>query len=167
MKIKVIVFLSIALTSTGVLAQPNPRPFNQNINKEFIKEFLKTNPSYRLMDETKDELIFTSPLPNKYYPSGGYTPDKPTNFHSYTINKKNKTIDEMMIEPDCEDQTFVMSMPDSKGVFRYLVWNEKMPVVFSEAFCNSTWSSQVRAARKEVKKVFGLSDSSNERMPKK
>ena len=98
MKTKVITFLAIVLTSTGVFAQPSPRPFNQNIDKEFIKEFLKTNPSYRLMEETKEGLIFTSPLPNKYYPSGGYTPDKPTNFHSYDINKKNKTIDEMRLE---------------------------------------------------------------------
>jgi hypothetical protein len=159
MKTKVIIFLAIVITSTGVFAQPSPRPFNQNIDKEFIKEFLKTNPSYRLMEETKDGLIFISPLPNKYYPSGGYTPDKPTDFHSYDINKKNKTIDEMMIEPDCEDKTFVMSVPDSKGVFRYVVWNEKMPAVFNEAFCNRSWSAQVREARREVREVFGLSNS--------
>ena len=118
MKTKVIIFFAIVLTSIGVFAQPSPRPFNQNIDKEFIKEFLKTNPSYRLMEETKDGLFFTSPLPNKYYPSGGYTPDKPSNFHSYDINKKNKTIDEMMIEPDCEDKTFVMSMPVNCCQFR-------------------------------------------------
>ncbi len=157
MKTKLISFLALAFLITGVLAQPSPQPFNQVIDQEFIKHFLKTNPSYRLMEENKDGLIFTSPLPNKYYPSGGYTPDKPTSFHSYDINKKNKTIDEMMIETDCEDKTFVMSMPDSKGVFRYVVWNEKMPALFNEAFCKRSWSAQVREARKEVREIFGLS----------
>lgn len=156
MKTKVISFIGLMLVSAGLLAQPNPRPFNQNIDKEFIREFLKTNPSYRLMEETKDGLIFTSPLPNKYYPSGGYTPDKPTSFHSYDINKNNKTIDEMMIEPNCEDKTFVMSMPDSKGVFRYVVWNEKMPYAFNEAFCNRAWGAQVREARKEMKEALKI-----------
>lgn len=152
-----IFFLIVAIfSSAGLLAQPSPRPINQNIDKKFIDAFLKQNPSYRLLESTSEGVGFSSPLPNKYYTSGGYTPDKPSEFHIYTFSKREKTIDEAIIDVDCDDKKFTMSQPDTGGKFRIIVWNEKMPPPFVEAYCNINWSAQVRAARKEVREVFGM-----------
>jgi hypothetical protein len=155
-----ILFLIISIfSSAGLMAQPSPRPINQNIDKKFIDTFLKENPSYRSMENTSEGIDFISPLPNKYFTSGGYTPDKPSQFHIYSYNKKERTVDEMKIDVDCDDRTFMMSQPDAGGKFRITVWDEKMPPPFIEAFCIKNWSVQVSAARKEVREVFGLSNS--------
>lgn len=152
-----ILFLVVSIfLSVELLAQPSPYPVNQNIDKKFIQTFLKANPSYRLLEDTNEGVAFSSPLPNKYYTSGGYTPDKPSEFHIYTFNKRERTVDEAMIDVECDEKKFSMSQPDAKGVFRIVVWDEKMPPPFIEAYCIRGWSAQVRAARKEVREVLGM-----------
>jgi hypothetical protein len=156
MNFKILISSALIFFSAGLLAQPSPRPINQTIDKKFIETFLKENPSYRLMENSTESVDFSSPLPNKVYTRGGYTPDKPSEFHIYTFNKRERTVDEVMIDVECDEKKFTMSQPDAEGKFRIIVWDERMPPPFIEAYCNRNWSSQVRAARREVRTLFGL-----------
>ncbi len=123
---------------------------------EEAKKFLNANPSYRLMDKGKnkegDVYVFVSPYPNKRYPAG-YTPDKPTRFHSIDI-KSNGTSEESFIDVECEQKKFYLSKPDKEGVFRWIVWGEPLPPPLFKGFCELDWSKQVSASREELKELY-------------
>lgn len=122
---------------------------------EEAQTFLKTNPSYRYMDKGKskegDVYVFVSPYPNRRHPAG-YTPDKPTQFHSIDI-KSNSTFEETLIHVECDEKKFYMSAPDKAGAFRYVVWGEALPPALFKGLCEADWSKEVSAARKELKEM--------------
>lgn len=148
-KLKFSTAFLIICFSYVVAAQPKPA-----LDKVTIDKFLNANSSYRLLDSTPEGSAFSSPLPNKHYPTG-YTPDKPHEFHIYRV-KKSLEFDESIISVDCKDKTFQMSTPDKNGIFRIIVRNEKIPEAFISSYCMSDWSKEVKAARKEVKELMKL-----------
>lgn len=122
---------------------------------EDVRTFLKANPSYRYMDKGKskegDVYVFVSPYPNKRYPAG-YTPDKPTQFHSIDI-KSDGSAQEVLMDVECIERKFYLSTPDKDGVFRRVVWGEALTPILFKSLCEADWSKEVGAARKELKEM--------------
>ena len=150
---------SIKLLVIGLMLSPSIFCIAQSSTQFGDKEalaFLKANPSYKFMDKAKNSekniYVFVSPYPNKFYPRG-YPPDKPTEFHSIDI-KSDSSREEQLVGVNCEKQTFDLSAPDKNGVFRYFAWEEKMPPALFKGFCETNWSKEVIAARKELKEMI-------------